>query len=214
MSRKKNDKAVFNVEKALSDALISLMNEKQYSDIRIIEICDRAMLARCTFYRHFNDKDELLTHSCKEVFHGLSERLMQENCRTFYGMSIGFFSYWQSQKAFLSIFQKSGMLGFLSWHFEELMMGVAREVKPENAEMKVSDYSAKVKYHYFFGMGGFWQMAIRWFMAGCRETPEELAQYVVAYLVESFEMEPDCQYYSKNGKYPYEPCFIKPGNEL
>lgn len=214
MSRKKNVGEPFNVYEALSDALLELMKEKEYAAIHIVDICDRAKLARCTFYRHFCDKDALLISCCKSVFHGLSNRLLMEDCRTFYGTSVGFFSFWKDRKDFLDTMQSGGMLGFLSWHFDELMFDVAKEVKPENAELGGFDFSPKVRYHYFFGMGGFWQMAIRWFIHGCKESPEELAQYVVAYLVESFDAEPDCQYYRKNGKYPYDPCYIKPGNEF
>lgn len=214
MSRKKNEGEPFDAAKSMSDALLKLMQEKPYSDIRIVEICERAKLARCTFYRYFTDKDTLLMLCCKSVFHGLSKRLLMEDCHTFHGMTVGFFSFWEQRKDFLSTMQKSQMLGFLSWHFDELMFDVAKEVKPENVDMGASDFSPKVRYHYFFGMGGFWQMAIRWFTNGCKETPEELAQYVVAYLVESFEMEPDCQYYKEHGRYPYAPCYIKPGNEF
>lgn len=214
MSRKKNNGGAFDIIDHLSASLLLLMNEKKYEDIRIIEICERATVARCSFYRHFDDKSDLLNYCCKAIFHELSNRLKLEDCRTFYGMSIGFFSFWKSKSEFLNIMNQSNMLGFLSWHFDELMFDVAKDVKPENAELKASDFSTKVRYHYFFGMGGFWQMALRWFMNGCKESPEELAQYVVSYLVESFESEPDCQFYSKHGKYPYNPCFIKPGNEI
>lgn len=214
MGRKKNEGEPLDAAKCMADALLELMHEKPYAAIRIVEICERATLARCTFYRYFPDKDALLMRCCKAVFHGLSERLLMEDCRTFHGMSVGFFSFWEKRRDFLSVMQKSDMLGFLSWHFDELMFDVAKQVKPENAEMGAYDFSTKVRYHYFFGMGGFWRMAMRWFTNGCKETPEELAQYVVAYYVESFEMEPDCQYYKVHGTYPYDPCYIKPGNEF
>lgn len=214
MSRKKNAEAPFDAAKSMSDALVVLMKEKPYADIRILEVCNRAQVARCTFYRYFPDKDALLVYCCKAVFHGLSRRLLMEDCRTFYGTALGFFSFWAERRDFLETLQGCGMLGFLSWHFDELMFDVAKEVKPENAEMGAYDFSPKVRYHYFFGMGGFWQMAIRWFTNGCKESPTELAQYVVAYFVESFELEPDCQYYRAHGKYPYDPCYIKPGNEF
>lgn len=46
--------------KYLSESLSGLMLEKRYGDITVAEICDRAMVRRATFYRHFSGKDDLL----------------------------------------------------------------------------------------------------------------------------------------------------------
>lgn len=44
----------------IQTALFQLMEKKQYSRISITEIADTAGLARQTFYRNFQDKDEIL----------------------------------------------------------------------------------------------------------------------------------------------------------
>lgn len=44
----------------LTDSLISLMNEKPYSQITIGEICKRADLSRQTFYNFFDAKEEII----------------------------------------------------------------------------------------------------------------------------------------------------------
>lgn len=46
--------------KYLSESLFDLMLEKRYVDITVAEICDKAMVRRATFYRHFSGKDDLL----------------------------------------------------------------------------------------------------------------------------------------------------------
>ncbi|MCI9175695.1 MAG: TetR family transcriptional regulator, partial [Lachnospiraceae bacterium] len=45
---------------ALSRALLKAMGEKPFEDIRVNELCDRAMVRKSTFYKHFGDKYELL----------------------------------------------------------------------------------------------------------------------------------------------------------
>lgn len=45
---------------ALSGALLEAMGEKPFEDIRVNELCDRAMVRKSTFYKHFGDKYELL----------------------------------------------------------------------------------------------------------------------------------------------------------
>ena len=43
---------------ALMDAFTSLMEERLYEDITIGALCERAMIRRTTFYKHFTDKDD------------------------------------------------------------------------------------------------------------------------------------------------------------
>lgn len=198
----------------MMDALLALMEEKPFQEIRITEITARAQLARCTFYRYYKSKEELLLQYCRTVFQELGERMGQEDCHTFYGTARGYFSYWQGRRDFLELLRRNGLMHFMLQSYDELMFDVAREVKPENRSMQGQDFSPKVRYHFFFGMAGFWSMMNRWVQGGCKESPEELAQYVVAYLVESYEGEPACQYYDQHKHYPFEPCYIKPGNEF
>jgi AcrR family transcriptional regulator len=47
-------------QKQLGDALLALLLERNYDEIRIEDICHRADLGRATFYLHYNSKDELL----------------------------------------------------------------------------------------------------------------------------------------------------------
>ena len=43
----------------LYKGLIELMQEKEFEDIKVIDICKKSLINRSTFYDHFNDKFEL-----------------------------------------------------------------------------------------------------------------------------------------------------------
>lgn len=60
MKKMTEDRRTQKTRKALSAALISLMNEKSYESIAVQEILDRADIGRSTFYTHYRDKNELL----------------------------------------------------------------------------------------------------------------------------------------------------------
>ena len=214
MSRGKKAKDPNQIEEWLMEALLSLMRKKSFREIKITEIADQAQLARCTFYRYYESKEELLMRCCKVIFDGLGKRLQQEDCNTIYGTAIGYFSYWLEHREFLELLRDNGMLYFMLQSYDDLMFDVAKEIKPENADKGGFDFPPKIRYHFFLGMAGLWGMANRWMIYGCKESPEELAQYVVAYFVETYEIEPICQYYDKYKKYPFSPCFIKPGYEF
>lgn len=64
---KKLDFRVQRTYKSLQEALIGLLNEKSFDEITVGELCDRAMIRRATFYKHFGDKYELFTFAIREL---------------------------------------------------------------------------------------------------------------------------------------------------
>ena len=53
--------------RSLSEAFTQLMEEKRFEDITVGELCERAMIRRTTFYKHFADKYEYFSFYIKEM---------------------------------------------------------------------------------------------------------------------------------------------------
>lgn len=62
--------------KNLSSALVELLHEKTLEQISVSELCDRAMVRRATFYRHFKDKNDLLEYVVRQRREKIAERTM------------------------------------------------------------------------------------------------------------------------------------------
>ena len=60
---------------ALHNAFVALLEEKRFEDITVNELCDRAMIRRTTFYKHFADKYEYFTFYIKEIVATFQDRL-------------------------------------------------------------------------------------------------------------------------------------------
>ena len=54
----KMDLRIVKTHKALVDAFLQMLGEKRFEDITVNELCERAMVRRATFYKHFADKYE------------------------------------------------------------------------------------------------------------------------------------------------------------
>lgn len=52
---------------ALSDALLELLDKYPFEDIKVVDICNKALVHRTTFYKHFEDKYQLLDYVINEV---------------------------------------------------------------------------------------------------------------------------------------------------
>jgi AcrR family transcriptional regulator len=63
------DRRIQKTRHLLQNALAELVEEKEYNDITIQEILDRANVGRSTFYTHFEHKDQLL----RSLLTGLKE---------------------------------------------------------------------------------------------------------------------------------------------
>ena len=57
---KKVDLRVQRTKKAILETFFSLLEEKHFNNISVIDICEKALINRGTFYTHFQDKNQLL----------------------------------------------------------------------------------------------------------------------------------------------------------
>jgi len=71
----KIDRRILRTQKMLWEALIALIQEKEYSEITIQDIADRANVNRVTFYLHYRDKQDLLVKSVEVIFNDLNSKI-------------------------------------------------------------------------------------------------------------------------------------------
>lgn len=56
------DARIIRTRRDLSNALIQLLETTDYDEIKVINICKKAMISKVTFYNNFKNKSELLNH--------------------------------------------------------------------------------------------------------------------------------------------------------
>jgi len=70
----KIDRRITKTRKAIYQAFLQLLNQKDYEAITVQEIIDLADVGRSTFYSHYESKELLLDELCQKLFHHLFER--------------------------------------------------------------------------------------------------------------------------------------------
>lgn len=73
------DRRQRKTRESIFKAFISLLSEKDFSQITVCEIIDRADVGRATFYSHFETKDFLLKELCEELFCHIFDALEENN---------------------------------------------------------------------------------------------------------------------------------------
>ncbi len=72
---RKQDLRVARTRSSLWSTLVALIDEMGYFDISVRDITTRAGVNRTTFYRHYEDKDDLFRQGCVELFDSILDRL-------------------------------------------------------------------------------------------------------------------------------------------
>jgi AcrR family transcriptional regulator len=67
MTQNLEDLRVRRTRKLLQNALLEAASEKGFAHVTVRDITERAMVNRATFYRHYEDKYDLLTHYMEEL---------------------------------------------------------------------------------------------------------------------------------------------------
>ena len=65
-NEKKEDLRIRRTRKLLCNAMLELLETKSFDEISVVEICDKAMVHRATFYKHFEDKYTFMSYICRE----------------------------------------------------------------------------------------------------------------------------------------------------
>lgn len=72
---KKLDLRIEKTYLALHTAFTALMEEKRFEEFTLNELCERAMIRRTTFYKHFADKYEYFSFYVKEICASFQDQL-------------------------------------------------------------------------------------------------------------------------------------------
>lgn len=72
---KKTDLRIERTYFLLHNAFTELLEEKRFEDLTVNELCERAMIRRTTFYKHFADKYEYFAFYMKELCASFQDQL-------------------------------------------------------------------------------------------------------------------------------------------
>ena len=73
--RRRTDPRVHRSRERLGDALVALLLERPFDDIRVQDVLDRAGVGRSTFYAHFRDKNDLFLSDTEDFFEAMATLL-------------------------------------------------------------------------------------------------------------------------------------------
>ncbi len=90
MSKNKTDLRIIKTKKKLSEALFSLLEVKNYEEIKISDLCIKAGVSRATFYNNFLTIDDVLNYHFKSAEENVKELFMAQLKENDYSFSTAY----------------------------------------------------------------------------------------------------------------------------
>lgn len=189
---KKDDLRVIKTRKLIYQTLLELMKEKTFEEIKVSDICSKAMINRSTFYAHYEDKYELLVDflsNLKEEFaHELSESCKENlSIREYYIRLISLFLDHIDSKRDV---YNSIMVNNRSSIMMDILLSVVNDDILKR--FKENDINLKVPTEVIskFYLGGVINIGMEWLSNSNKYTKEEILDYLELLI-------PDIDYYAK-----------------
>lgn len=168
MSSETNRNALF-ARQCIAEALIKLMEEKDYKKISLTEICETAGFSRMAYYRNFKSKDDILITYMKmladQFRRDVVQKMPQASSRSLELLQYAFV-YFQNYRRYVQCLLNANLASVLQYGLNYYM---DTYVAGEDADMKK-------RYSLYLYSGGIFNIFTVWIANGMQETPEEMAQ--------------------------------------
>jgi len=181
-AQESGDLRVRRTHKLLWEALMTLMTEQEFETISVKEICDRAMVHRTTFYKHYEDKYELLTRGMLQTH----EMLLAEFERVGKDSSsyARFFAHVATHERFYRVMLCSKGIGSfqtqLQNHFADSIT-----IEMQRLEKGGQAFSVPPSLLAQFYAGALLSSLTWWFSHDLSSSPEQMGNYVKSLLGET-----------------------------
>ncbi len=153
-------------------AFLDLTLEKDISDITVTEICDRAKIARRTFYRHFDRKEDVIEYYVLQLMGSLANTLIRPlGNGDLYNFIKSFFLYLEPYLDYIQAFMRNDFGDLVFTCYLKCLV-------PLSYTAPASSIPNEAECNLAYILGGLWSLFSYWLTHGRIQTPEELASIV------------------------------------
>lgn len=146
-------------KEAIATALLKVMEIYSYSEITVTQITQEARLSRKTFYRHFNDKEQVLKYLFDSLYKECVEEIITSGICHYWDVVLCYFDFWEEHADAIKLLNRSGLLPKLfeesyNRSFEVFRIVRAKDIVKANEDL--------LPYILAYSIGGMHSMLTRW----------------------------------------------------
>lgn len=150
------------VVERLTEALVRLLEDKPLGEISVSELCEAAGVGRASFYRNFEDKEDILRSRLGVIFQEWVDEYEQRPDKPLSGHLRTLFTHFEKYRDLYALLDRRGLLGLL----KDLVIGIFGP-RPEHSQVE-----AYARAYVAYVLYGWIEV---WFQRGMSESAEEIA---------------------------------------
>ena len=159
------DKRMLRTREAIRCALLSLLNQKDVSQIRVSELTEKAAISRKTFYLHYSSVDEALQELENEIEQWLLAQLAQsdvwDNRHDLYSILSRMDRALQEHETYSCYLENRRSRYFLMYRLKNSIVRMVKEQLQQNIPGEEEDMEAAAD----FAVSGVLSMYYEWLTA-------------------------------------------------
>ena len=168
---------------AISEALVSLIKDNDYSEITVQEIAAVCNISRRTIYRHFKTKDEILSYGFRSCVAKLFDHITLRDTSDLHSLCLSYFKFWEENMDRLLMMSEAGVLFSFGPEFDSLVTLMADRMLASPAYLALTPSEISFfRYRFAYEAAGFWQITLIWSREDHRRSAEEMASVMVKIL--------------------------------
>ncbi len=178
---KENNQSLLS-KKWIIDSLLYLLKTKPYSEITITEITKKAGVARLTFYRNFESKDQILITRSNYLFQEYLDEIRQNGKITSIQQALlQCFNNWQRDSQVMELLIKNDLIYLIEQPFYTFLEKIIEEIP----DLDNLDNTQKI-----FVLGGVTRTILDWISTKSTKSSTEITESILTlidlrYLVNS-----------------------------
>ncbi len=179
----KNDKRYIKTEREILVAFANALSKKDFSNITIEDILKETNISRSTFYKHYKNKNEVLSSVTDHIFsHVLSHSLDEEKTHDFSKSSIFEYTHLithvlyhlHDEKYLIKAIISNGCTDEFYKNLRKLVRPIAEIIINNNL---VTKKDIPIELYIESICSDFNIIIAYWFKNGCNESPEVMTKY-------------------------------------
>ncbi len=181
MKEKKVDLRIIKTKNLLYTTLISLLKDYTFEEIKVSDICNKALINRSTFYAHYTDKYELLASCIQDIKEELAEKLRSNknisNTKEYYMEMLRLFLTHidENRELFSSIIINNKNSIIMDIFYATINSDLTKRLKEEENK---SDLNVPEEIITDFYIGAVVNVAMKWLTDYQKYTKENLIQFL------------------------------------
>ncbi|WP_337101841.1 TetR/AcrR family transcriptional regulator [Paenibacillus sp. YIM B09110] len=167
------NKKIIQSKQALRHALISLMESKDIHEITVAEVCRKADINRTTFYKYFSIPLDILSEYVDEI----SKEALQSIKQIIDPSSE--IQLFESLLEICEIYNDNQAVMKMYLKFNQTLQVIMQQIFGTYAGKEFEESSLT-----YFIAGGVSSIIVQWSLNDYRQSPEEIATILTAYIVQ------------------------------